>query len=422
MLLLESVTFELQMAKKAAKKKKKKSSAASAAGGGLKGFGSSPGAVAASSSSSGSATAEIDRSRASLAFYDYIERNGAGDNLKRVALAQFPIGEEGDTGTTTKIRGVMAQRPIQKGEAIIDIPYELALNLGRESSDPTLPAVNVLQEYCRWISGNGDGDPDDNESAARRKRNDGPYFEMLPPYMGEDCLGSTDFFSDEALDALQYPPIKDETLRRRQTTMARYERDVEPMAQISSNMYRWDDGTTPIEASHLQWAVWLITSRVLTVQGEEGTGEAYRLMIPLIDMCNHDRDSPHVLTGRAVKGGRLRILAGRNVAAGEQINICYGGGVAGNDRFIQDYGFLDTFDDGTAFDLVANALEGKAEFGSRSSSLSMSNSDKAATLEALGSTSITEDEAELANAKERDVRAAIEFRIGVKKALERLAR
>eukprot|EP00562_Extubocellulus_spinifer_P033435 CAMPEP_0178703056 /NCGR_PEP_ID=MMETSP0699-20121125/13282_1 /TAXON_ID=265572 /ORGANISM="Extubocellulus spinifer, Strain CCMP396" /LENGTH=409 /DNA_ID=CAMNT_0020349989 /DNA_START=1418 /DNA_END=2647 /DNA_ORIENTATION=- len=409
------------MAKKAAKKKKKKTSAG---GGSLKGFGSSAGA-AATSGSSGSATVEIDRSRAALAFYDYIERNGAGDNLKRVALAQFPIGEEGDagTGTTNSIRGVMAQRPIQKGDAIIDIPYELALNLGRESSDPTLPAVNLLQEYCRWISGKGDGDQaDDNGSAARRKRNDGPYFEMLPKYMGEDCLGSTDFFSDEALDALQCPPIKDETLRRRETTMARFERDVEPMAQISSNMYRWDDGTTPIEASHLQWAVWLITSRVLTVQGEEGTGVSYRLMIPLIDMCNHDRDSPHVLTGRAVKGGRLKILAGRNVAAGEQINICYGGGVAGNDRFIQDYGFLDTFDDGTAFDLVAKTLEGIQEFGSRSSALSMSNSDKAAALEALGSTSITDDEKELAKARERDVRAAIEFRIGVKKALERLAR
>ena len=309
----------------------------------------------------------------------------------------------------------MALRPIKKGDAIIDVPYELALNLGRESSDPTLPAVALLQEYCRWMSSPKDSGGGRDNANSVRNRNDGPYFEMLPPYLGSDCLGSTDFFSDDALEALQYPPIKDETLRRRQTTFARYERDVEPMTQISDNMYRWDDGS-PITARHLQWAVWLITSRVLTVQGGEGTGEAYRLMIPLIDMCNHDRSSPHVLTGRAVPGGSLRILAGRNVEAGEQINICYGGGVAGNDRFIQDYGFLDTFDDGTAFDLVAKELKGKADFGSRSL---MSNSDKTATLEALGSTAIAEDETELKLAKDTDARAAIEFRIGVKKALER---
>ena len=396
---LQSPSPGLFMAKKLKKKGGRKKAAVS---GGLKGFGSSTPKSATSSGAAGAA--KIDRSKPSLAFYDYLEKNGAGDNLKRVALAHFPIGD-------FDLRGVVALRDIKKGDPIIDVPYELAINLGRESSDPTLPAVTLLQEYCRWKVG----------APSKRVRDDGLYFQMLPSYMGSDCLGSTDFFSDEAMNALQCPPIKDETFRRREQTVARFERDVEPMTQISDNMYRWKEDGTAVDETHLRWAAWLVTSRVLTVQGEGGSSTTYRLMIPLIDMCNHDRSSPHVLTGRAAPGGRLRILAGRNVNAGEQINICYGGGVAGNDRFIQDYGFLDTFDDGTAFDMVAKMLTGtggRAGFGGGGHG-SMSNSDKAATLEAMQATTLEEDEAALDAAKEGDIRAALAFRIGMKKALER---
>ena len=49
----------------------------------------------------------------------------------------------------------------------------------------------------------------------------------------------------------------------------------------------------------------------------------------------------------------------------------------------------------------------------------MSNSDKAATLEAMQATTLEEDEAALDAAKEGDIRAALAFRIGMKKALER---
>ena len=233
-------------------------------------------------------------------------------------------------------------------------------------------------------------------------------------------MGSTDFFSTAALEALQYPPIRDETVRRRERTAARYERDVEPMTQISDNLYRWSGGggdDKVVTEEHLRWAVWLVTSRVLTVQGDETTGESYRLMIPLIDMCNHDRASVHVLTGRAVPGGRLRILAGETVEAGSQVNIPYGGGVAGNDRFIQDYGFLDAADGGFAFDVVARALlGGGGEFGPNL----MGQRDRTAALEALKTTAIEQDVAELEKTTERDMREAVAFRIGVKRALERL--
>jgi hypothetical protein len=47
----------------------------------------------------------------------------------------------------------------------------------------------------------------------------------------------------------------------------------------------------------------------------------------------------HLLTGRAVPGGTLKFIAGKTVDIGEQVNIVYGGGVSGNDHFVQDYRF-----------------------------------------------------------------------------------
>lgn len=289
---------------KKSKNKKKKNSSSSA---GLKGFGSTT-----KSSSTSTITVPIDRSKSAMDFYSYLESNGAGTSLKRVALGFFPFSPE---DTEMKLRGVVALKPISKGDVIIEIPYEAAWNLGKESSDPTLPGSIVLQEYCQWISG--------QKPSEAKKRDLTPYLEVLPPFGSDDVLGSTDFFSDEALDMLQSPQIKEETLARREKSSARFDRDVKPMTQVSLGMFKWENDEE-ITEEHLRWASWLVTSRVLTVQGDAESGDSYRLMIPLIDMCNHDRSSPHILTGRAVPGGTLKVVAGAQVEAGDQITIVYG--------------------------------------------------------------------------------------------------
>ena len=200
------------------------------------------------------------------------------------------------------------------------------------------------------------------------------------------------------------------------------------MMEISSNLYKWKDGQK-ITEEHLRWAVWLVTSRVLTVEGEAGTGEKFRLMIPLIDMCNHDRSSPHILTGRAVPGGTLKVLAGKTVEAGEQVNIVYGGGVSGNDRFIQDYGFLDTFDNGEAYDMVAKILMGKQRIvegaGARGGRPTFMPADeREVALTALDKTTLEDDLAltvsDNYDQMPDDAKIALEYRIGVKMALKKL--
>ena len=318
---------------------------------------------------------------------------------------------------------MIALRDIPKGESIIAIPYEMALDLGRESSDPTLPATALLQKYCAWKS-NSDGPPGDKER--------GDYFAMLPTHLSEDCLGSTDFFSDEALGMLQSPMVVQETISRRELVQARYERDVQPMTEMSSNLYRWESSedvdSNIATQSHLQWASWVVTSRVLTVQGPPESSTANRVLIPLVDMCNHDRDSPHILTGRAMPGGMLKVVAGVDVKSGDAINIGYGGNVEGNDRFIQDYGFLDAGgstergktkvnDDfvAEAYNIVAKKLVGKGR-----SSAKMTVAEQERELEALGATRLEDDEALLLSGKvtKNDERMALEYRIGMKKALK----
>lgn len=420
-----------QLHAKKDKKKKKKASSSSNSSTGLKGFGATT-----KSSTTNAIDIEIDKSQKAMDFYTYLENSNAGSNLKRVALGYFPIDDtEDEEGNPLLLRGVVALQKIKKGEIIIEIPYEAAWNLGRESSDPTLPGSVVLQEYCNWLNknvdnGSDDGDNGDNANAvaSTTKKDLGPYLDMLPPFNSFDPLGSTDFFSNEALDMLQSPQIKEETIARKQKSQLRFERDVQPLMEISSNLYKWMDGEK-VTVEHLQWAVWLVTSRVLTVQGEAGTDEKFRLMIPLIDMCNHDRDSVHILTGRAVPGGTLKVVAGKTVNIGEQINIVYGGGVSGNDRFIQDYGFLDSFCQGSkADDITAKILLGKARIvegaGARNGRPTlMPEDERERALDALAETTLEEDESLLmALGKEmaNDVRSALEYRIGVKKALKKL--
>jgi hypothetical protein len=375
---------------KTSNKKKKKPSGG---GGGLKGFGAP--------ASKGSLGVEIDRSESARTFYDFLDKGGGGDNLSRCALGYFPLSEKRDG---IKLRGIVALKDMKKGDVMIRIPYSLAVNLGQEGVDPTGPAVTLLRDYCETLGKEG-------ASTTSEKR---AYFEMLPPFRGDDCLGTTDFFSGEALEALQNPLVVEETIKRREKCCARFSMD------IDDSFPKWIDGTSVTE-EHLRWAVWLITSRVLTVQGDAEEDKSYRLLIPFLDMCNHDRSSPHVLTGRAVPGGELKVVAGTIVKEGDQINICYGGGQAGNDRFLQDYGFLDASSDNTGYNMVAQQILGRRRImeGVGAGGLMM-EADVERTMKQLRSSTMPLDETLLETETDPTIRAAIQYRLGVKKALSKV--
>ena len=412
--------------------KKAKKQSVNAAG--LKGFG----AVVSTSTTSTSNENEIalqidiDRSRPTLSFYESSLQQSsiASENFKRTALAYTYSGII--QPDTYKLRGVVTTRHVPKGNDLISIPYEMAIDLGPEGNDPTIPALLFLKDYCSVLSsGNAI-----NDDVTKRKLY---YYHMLPTYDSPDCRGCTNFFTEEALNALQCPYIIHETNQCKLQIRERYEQEIllhQQKDQESGNIdpsRLWIDGVTPISMEHLTWAVWIITSRVLTVQ--TGTNDNNddvrpvqyrRLLIPYLDMCNHDRTSIHVLTGRATRGGLLRIVAGSNTKTGTPIEICYGGGQSGNDRFLQEYGFLDTNNDAyrmVAMDLLGQKRRGTSDSGYRSLQ------DRTDCIQALRTTTLLEDENLLLSLQSNDetnasndtnIKVAIQYRIGVKKALQEL--
>ncbi|KAG5179118.1 hypothetical protein JKP88DRAFT_350092 [Tribonema minus] len=185
------------------------------------------------------------------------------------------------------LRGVMALEDIKKGQCIIEVPAKSAIDLGDEGTP---------------------GSPD---------------------------LTTTDFFTEAELAMLQWPPVVDETRRRIALCEKLYEDVIKMQVQMGSAF-----NGKQVTVEDLKWAVFIVVSRVLTVVRGDDVRFA-KLLIPGIDMFNHDASSPHVLTGRMAAGASLKVLAGADVKAGTQVNIAYSGGVPRSDRFIQDYGFLD---------------------------------------------------------------------------------
>ena len=139
-----------------------------------------------------------------------------------------------------------------------------------------------------------------------------------------------DFFTEAELQSLQWPSTLVETKARIQRT------------QEAAKEGGREEGL-------VRWAVWMVVSRSLGIAPAlPGTGEGGRgggrggqrqVLIPFLDLCNHDEGSPHVLTGR--EGGMLKVVAGREIGVGEEVAFAYGGGQLTSDRFVQDYGFLE---------------------------------------------------------------------------------
>jgi hypothetical protein len=360
-----------------AKKKSKKPSAAAA-----KGFGRT----------TTSLKIPLDKSESTRQFYNYLEQRG-------VSLTKTSLGYFGP------LRGVVALHDMNAGDVIISIPSDVAYDLG--AKDPIQAGVVLLQEYDRLRNTEG------CETVA---------LDMLPPPGSLDCQSCTHFFSDQALEALQSPMIVDETLQQRQAIQDCFDREQQNLPTT------FIDGT-PLMVEHLQWACWIVTSRALTVQNADDATKSHPLLIPYLDMCNHHSQSSTVLTGKVP--GNLQLKATKKIKVGDQITYAYAGGMVGNDRFLQDYGFLDDSTD-QAFDVTAQQLlrkrritspVGAAATGTRLVSIS----DMERTLCALQQTTIEEDEALLRDfvsneeALDAQVRLAIEYRCGLKKAIRRIS-
>jgi hypothetical protein len=281
-----------------------------------------------------------------------------GANLANVAIADFG-----------GLRGVMATHSIAAGEEIVAIPASCAVDLGVQGSDPVPAALRML---------------------ARREADEGTpreaYYATLPPPDSPD-LCTPDFFSEKEIQMLQWPPLI-MAVRKRSATLRKALGRTAPSGDTPITQLAIAGG----RMRELRWAVWLVQSRVLTVMGPDGDG--HKLLIPFIDMFNHRAGSKHYLTGRT--DGMLRVVAGRPVSVGDQIEIVYGTPETSNADFLGYYGFVDS----------AAAAADEALLKAHPEAKPM-----------LLQTSVQDDEALLAVGPPANEALALTFRIALKRAL-----
>ena len=248
------------------------------------------------------------------ALYEWLRTNPL-TNLRKVAVAEFG-----------GLRGVMALQDIGVGEEIVGIPATMAVDIGSDARDPLPAAQRLLAARAAEVSPNYDPENyEDDESGSDERA---AYWATLPPPDSPD-LCTPDFYSEEQLNALQWPPMVEVAKQR----ALQLENAIAASSQDESCL------------QELRWAVWAVLSRVLTVQGPPDPGSfggqpvGRKLLIPFIDMFNHKGGTKHYLTGRT--DGMLRVVAGAPIKAGEQIFIMYGTEMTSNEEFVAHYGFHD---------------------------------------------------------------------------------
>jgi len=298
----------------------------------------------------------------------------------------------------------VALKPFKKGEIVVSIPSDVSIDLGG-SNDPGAVGLNLLRKI----------------QSIRTESKNSPqaaYIRLLPQVGGQDYSTTTDFFSDKELEMLQWPPVQEETRQR-----------VERIKEIAKK-YNVDE-------EELKWAVWLVShaitaaaapwqlllhsschpshalsirlwylsitqvvSRVIAVK-LPGVG-LHKLLIPFLDLFNHDGASPHQLSPGMVQGTNtimLCVVAGDDIKEGEEVVFAYGAGMIGSDRMIQDYGFLD-------------------QATSRNTDAILVKSADESVRQALQATTVEEDKALLQSGglSPNEV-LAVQFRIALKESL-----
>ena len=244
-----------------------------------------------------------------MRFYDYLRTA----SFPKVALAEIPLPESSE-----RIRGVVATAPIAAGEVICSIPLELAVSLGTEGDDPSLPAVTLMQML-------------QDEKRAREYE---AYFAVLPEEPA--CRITTDYYSEQELAALWHPPTVEETQRRLARVRHTFRSAVWKGDADADDEELLRDPAARDAFAQFQRCVYLIVSRTLSVRRRY---ETRRFLIPLVDMVNCDIYSKNEMRYESQRDA-FELVAGQAIPPGEQVTLVYGGGALTNDRFVQDYGFV----------------------------------------------------------------------------------
>lgn len=288
-----------------------------AAGGGGGGFGASKTAWK---------TYTEDDSPTTARLVDFLKQQQAEIDQVDVGLAP-----------ATNRRGLFATSTIGKDKIICKVPSDCALALGdpaqmgADAETVAEAAANFLTMY--W-----------NRPEARELW--APYLDTLPSEPGLDA--TPDFMSDDEIALLEFPRLVDRVRQRKQ----------EIQAVVDKTGLSYDD---------VQYATWLVSSRSFPIQlstSDTANTEAdvlrdergqvmikaedrkfIQVMVPLIDLANHDSDEPNAaltLIDPEKDDAWFALKALRPIKPGKEIVIAYGSGVQSSVELLSNYGFVPT--------------------------------------------------------------------------------
>lgn len=225
----------------------------------------------------------------------------------------------------SNIRGLFATKPFKKGEIICKIPSDLALALsnpelgGSDAPNVAFGGRNFLDMY-------------QNHNVASKTW--APYLNTLPT-KDQHFDASPDFFTDEEVEALEFP-------RAIEGAKTRLNEIAEICAEYEMDFHE------------LQFATWLVSSRSFQISIDAGgptpdgddlvskPSKTIRVMVPFIDMINHSEEANaevHIIDPEKDEAW-FSIRAQRPIKAGKEISITYGTGYDTSYTLLQNYGFV----------------------------------------------------------------------------------
>jgi hypothetical protein len=333
--------------------------------------------------------------------------NAAADDEDEEEGGGIEIGFSQKTG----IRGIFAKQDFQPGEFLCAIPFPTALVVNAEESESFTDVdrgLAFLNDYYL------DDCPHDQKASSDISRSWAPYLDCLPTRYDANANGgggegglrlfdpTPDFFTPEEIRLLEFPRLVHAAEKRK-----------EEIQRVSQSL------PSSISREDLQFAVWLVKSRSFSIlkvrqaQDDEKKIVTKSVMIPFLDMINHSCDNNPNAELQVIESSKAAaddddesfyaLQATRHIASNKEITIAYGTGKDSSVDLFLNYGF------------VPNVNKYDAEFLQNSK-----EDDDCFTTAEQWSTTIKEDEKQLATAAEGPLRNILEFRLRMKRGLNEM--
>ena len=253
---------------------------------------------------------------------------GVGAALVSPAAKELGQWLKSNGGSTTALvgpcahgLGLLASEDVSKGDVVVSVPPACCL------SAETVPRTAGVPDLVELI-------PSEFWSArlalhllAERSKGDASalamYISALP-----NSYTLPIFWSPDAIKLLRGYPTVQQRLLKQAKFISSFATE-----HLSTDRSRDECFSgLRVNADAFGWAIAACSSRAFLVGGE-------RALVPMIDMGNHQPKGLANCDVKGTLGGKLELVANRDVPMGGELTFCYGEKLS-NDDFMLDYGFL----------------------------------------------------------------------------------